>query len=187
MPLSINHTWPLLGIQTQSAKLNLSNNFVSDFKISHTEPQLQIQSTKPKLHIDQTKAFGDEGLKSIQDLMDQFSQDGKQAVLNYIANKVEEGNRIGSIEYGGNPIADMARESGLKQRDFTIGIMPEHPPEIQVEEGEVKFDLIRGKVNTEYNHVPIEMNYIPAEIKYYMIQNGDLNIEYRGNNVDTKV
>lgn len=187
MPLNITHTWPKLGMDIQNAKLNLSNNFVVDFKVSHTDPQLQINSSSSKLHIDQTKAFGDEGLKTIQDLMDQFVQDGKQAALSYIEKKVAESERLSEIEKGGSPIADIARDNTFPQKNFNIGMMPEHPPEIQVEPGKLKFNLIKGEVNIEYNHVPIEANYIPPKIKYYMIQNGDLNIEFTGNNVDTKV
>ena len=187
MVISISHTWPKIGIQTQDAQLNLRNNGKTDHIISHTEPQIDITSTKSKVYIDQSQCFADAGLKGISDFANEYVQLGKQATMQYIQKRSQEGDSYANTQYGGRPILDNIANEMNQTLDYNIGLMPEHSPVIEIEPGVLDIQLIEGKVNVEYNKVPVDAEYVPYQVKVYMEQEGSLEIQFVGSNFDSKI
>lgn len=187
MNIRITQTWAQIGINTQNARLEMRNNGKLDFIVKHTEPKVQIDSTLPKVHIDQSKAFADEGLKGIADFMQEAVDLGKKNAMEYTARKAQQGDTYAKIENKGKPILDAIKEELTNFVDYNVVAMPQHAPEIYVEEGETNIQAIEGQVETFFNYTPIESTFIPPEIEIYMKQKGSVSIEYVGNNVDTKI
>lgn len=187
MDIRITQTYPKIGIQTQNAKLELSNCGKTDFTINHTEPKLELHTTQAKVYIDQSRCFADEGLKGIKDLMDDMVSQAQAQAFQYIAKKAEEGDSYARIENGGKPILDAMKQDLYQTVDYNIGLMPTQGPEITVEPGEVETNLIRGEVNATFNYVPIEGAYTPGKVSFDLLQKGSVEIEYVGKNIDTKL
>lgn len=187
MDIKITQTHPQIGIHTQNAKLELSNNGETDYTISHTEPKISLHTTQAKVFIDQTRCFADEGLKNLKDFMAEIVAKAKSQVFQYVAKKAQEGDSYASIENGGNAIIGAIKQDMYETVDYNIGLVPSQGPEISVQMGEVRSELVRGEVNTSYNNVPIEGSYTPGQVNFNLLQKGSINIEYVGNNVDAKV
>lgn len=187
MDIRITQTYAKLGIDTQNAIYNMRNNGKTDFTMRHTEPQIQIHSTAPQILIDQTQSFADEGLKGNTAFLDESVALGKQNLLQYVGKEAQEGDSFAQIQYGGKPILEAIRQEGYQTKEYDVGIMPEHAPQISLQEGEVDIQLMEGDVQTQYNYVPIDVQYAAGRVSYYLRQKNGVNIEYIGSNVDTKV
>jgi hypothetical protein len=121
LDIKITQTYPKIGIQTQNAGLELSNNGKTDFTISHTEPRLEMQTTLPKVQIDQSRCFSDEGLKGIKDFMDSIVAQAQAQASQYISKKAQEGDSYTRIENGGRPILDAIKSDIYVTHEYDVG------------------------------------------------------------------
>lgn len=187
MDIRITQTQAKIGVETQNASINISNNGKTDFTISHTEPQIQMRSRQPQILIDQTKAREDEGFKGIATFAAENASRGRQAALQYIGKTAREGDSFAKLQNGGKPMIQAIKQDAYESHEYDVGLVPSHNPEFNLKRGEVAVQVIEGDVQTQYNNVPIETRYSPGKVSYYMLQKGGVNVQYIGSNVDTKV
>lgn len=72
---------------------------------------LEISTTRPKLSLDTTEARAAIDLKSIRRRIEEYAEQGKQAALDGIGRRAQEGQQLLQIENGGNMIAELAKQN----------------------------------------------------------------------------
>jgi hypothetical protein len=187
MDLRITQTWPKIGIETQKGTLSIANNNQIGLSISHTEPQIQMNSTPAKIYIDQTQCFADAGRKNNKDFAEEKSQMSAQNVMDYIGKMSSNGDRLAKIEQGGKRNLEIIHEEQYNTVDYNIGLIPQHRPEINAERGDVNIEVIKGKIDNQYEQIPLKMQCTPTQVNIYLLQKGSIDIEYVGKNIDTKI
>jgi hypothetical protein len=168
-----------LNIQTQKGQLVIQQP-PAELSIQQPKAELEIERTSSKLTIDQTKAREDVELKSIFKRIEEAAQMGIQAVNEWTARRIQEGDELMRIENMGNPIAEQAkRHHNLPEHEFGIGWIPS--------EGSVKINYDPGKldVNWQINKPIIEanvqkpiINYDPGKVNISMQQYQSLKVDF---------
>jgi hypothetical protein len=100
--------------------------------------KIQLHTRLPRIKIDSTDTRADLGFKSPQAIREEGVALGKQAVLDGIGRRAEEGNRFQRIEDDSNPIAEIASEVMQETVGYNVALVPKTPPQISFEEGKVE-------------------------------------------------
>lgn len=185
--LSIHQTYGKIGLEIQNAQLSIQQP-KAQINMHQELPQVQIETTPLEMHIDQQDCWNEVGLKDNAALIYDNGQEARQAAMEGIARRAEEGTRLLSIENGGKPIIEMAKEaSNPPPKTVNIAFLPQSRPKIDFTGGEVHFSLQEGRVDWEV--IPqkpiIEVSQYPS-VNVYMQQWPSINIEYLGNNLDRR-
>lgn len=192
MDIRITTTDARIGIETIPARLERKSN-PARMEIKQKQALLEIETVKPRIKIDQYEAFASAGRKNNLDLAVDIAQEGYKQVMEYIAKKASDGDRLAAIHIKRDPIVEFAERDSYVKRDFNIDFIPKARPKITVEEGEVKVELAGGpnaffdKVKINFVPHTYETKYIPGNVNIYMEQYPSVDIEYIGNNVDQYV
>lgn len=174
-----------LQIQQQPARIGLIINHPhinletrqSQLRIHASEPEIRIESPHPKIIIDQTECFKSYFKMNLRDFGSYCSSRGKQACLEGIRRRVEEGDILGAIGKGGS-IANIAAQKLNRTREFTIKSLPEHPPEITAIVEPVKVDCIPGSVSAEVNPGSVNNHFQWGEVQVYLQQQNAISIRW---------
>lgn len=168
--LDINTTRPVLNLQATSPQIQIDS-----------EPaKLEIRQAKGELEIDNTPYRYSIGIKNIQEMARDNAQAGRQTALETIGRIAEEGNRLASIENGGNPIADMAAESSIVEApEITWShIEPPNinyrmtPAQIEVTPGKLDINLQRGTVDSNLQRGTVDIRIGQYQsIKFWTTEN----------------
>lgn len=161
----------------------------AELEIKQEAAELEISQRGSKLVIDQTQAWNEMNLKDPFTLTRDWARDAYQQVMQGIARRVEEGDYLATIENKGNPIAEMARQSGSPgPARFNIAFIPSF--------GSVSINFIPGEVNMNWKqggvfieaetHKPIH-EYSPGKIEIYLKQKESLTVDFIGHEVDFKL
>lgn len=182
MQLSITTRPGLIGIRTTPGQFNMENR-PARLEMHQEHAAISIETKKPVLEISQYESMAQMGYKNTGDVALELAQLGKQKAMEYIANKTAEGNRLKSIENGGNPIREIAIEKAWPQKQRQGGYTPIVGPKFHATPGEVfitpppvnnpthigyEADFIPGELNIQYN---------PAKLEIYMRQYPEINID----------
>ena len=97
--------------------------------------KVNIRTEHSKIKIDQTKCFESIGIKSARVIAKESAQKSYNSALQYIRKVAQDGDRLASVEKGGNPIAEIAKRDSIEYKDYNVGIIPKVRPEISVEGG----------------------------------------------------
>ncbi|WP_445487933.1 DUF6470 family protein [Niallia sp. 03133] len=166
----------------------------ADLSIEQPAAEMNIERTPSKLTIDQTKAREDVDLKSIRVRKEEAAQLGKQALLEGIARRIQDGDELMRIENGGNPIKTQAkRNSEGPPKQFGLAWIPSA--------GSVKVGYDPGNVEINWKtHAPtIEttinkpiFTYRPGEVNISLKQYPSLtidfdNLKYVGTNYEQSI
>lgn len=187
--LEIKTTNGKIGIQSKAAKLSIHPQ-KADLQIRQPKAEMKIHVKPGKLLIDQSKAFSEEHLKPVSELIADYAKRGKQAVLQGIARKVQEGDALMNIQNGGHPIADIAkRDSTDPQLEYNIGWIPNSV-------FDVKIHYIPSKLSIQWSiHKPIikatphhpQYKYSPGTVDVYMKQWPSIHIKEVGGKYDQNI
>ncbi|MDQ2085102.1 DUF6470 family protein [Herbivorax sp. ANBcel31] len=192
MDISINTTHARLGIETTPARLETKTD-MARLELKQNHAKMKIKTEPPKVKIDQYEAFASAGLKKPLDLTKENAQISYQKVMEYIARKASDGDRLAAIHKGGDPIVEFAKRASYTKKDFNIDFIPKTGPEITLEEGKLKRELEGGSNvvlnSVQKNFVPqsLNSNYVSGNVNIYMQQSYSVDIEYIGNNVSQYV
>ncbi|WP_141604114.1 DUF6470 family protein [Terrilactibacillus laevilacticus] len=184
--LEMHQVYGKIDIQTQNANLDIEQGKAQQ-SIKQQSAEMKINRQPARLTIDQTEAWNNLGLKSAFTAIQENAQKGKQAVLDGIARRAEQGDELMHIERGGNPIADQARLNSQYHETFDTG----HTPPFKA----VKIDGVPGSLQIDWQtHKPeisAEVNapqftYTPGNVQVTMAQYPSLTIEPVGLLIDQK-
>lgn len=82
-----------MNYRTTQPQLNISQQ-QANMQIEQPAATLDITAKQGTLHIDQSKAFAEAGAKSVKQLNDEYVQKGKQAVMQMMAKKAQQGEQL---------------------------------------------------------------------------------------------
>ena len=102
--------------------------------------KLFIHTELPQIRIDSSRTREEIGLKSPSGICREGTALAKQAVLEGIGRRAQEGDRFQKIENPSDPVAEIAAQVLDKQVDYNVGLIPQTPPQISVERGGVKVE-----------------------------------------------
>lgn len=139
--------------------------------------ELDIETTNGKLHIDQSQSRADTGLVTLRAAMKQFADNGNQAVLEGIARRAIEGNRLMKIEYGFTAIQDIARE---KMQKTYVPVWMDFMPKY----GSTKINYEPGTVDIQYNARKPEIQITPQRAIHTYTQGKAEGYVLRENQLD---
>ncbi|WP_243299772.1 DUF6470 family protein [Bacillus litorisediminis] len=169
----------ILGIRTKNATQEIKQPH-ADVQIRQPKAELSIETKNGQLTIDQTKAWEDMKLYSPLRSIEVFAQEGKQAWLEGIARRAQEGNQLMKIENGGDAIADIAYQKVKPETlNYNIGWIPSHfSVRIHYEPGNV--EIHAQPREPEINVIPQKpiISYTPGDVSYQLVQQPDLKIEF---------
>jgi hypothetical protein len=182
MQLSISTKPGLIGIQTTPGQWNMESR-AARLEVHQEHAAVIIETQKPVLEISQYQARAQLGYKSTGDVVLELSQLGKQKAMEYIANKVEEGNRLKAIEKGGNAIREIAIDKAWPEKQRQGGYTPIVGPEFHATPGDVMVTTpqVENPVHIGYEaeFIPgeLDIQYMPAKVEIYMRQYPEINID----------
>jgi Family of unknown function (DUF6470) len=185
---------PQLRMQSQMAQIEIQqtpgNQVIrqpkADISIQQPKPEIRMRTTPSRLTIDQTKAFEDMNLMNILKRNEKFAQEGKQAVLDGIARRAQQGTELMKIEHKGKPAITQAVQNAfppMKRLGITFIPSPfsvktsyqpsqlqidvqTHRPITNARPKQVEHDYEKGEVNIrmkQYQHLTIEVAYPDEE------------------------
>ncbi len=177
MRLAIHTVWSRIGLNIKKPVQEILQPR-GEQSIRQIKPQMTVERELPKVLIDQRRCFSEAGLKSPQELTDEYAALGRQAALEGTARRAEEGTRLGRIEDSlslRELLAGMAEENTWPKIDFNIDFIPKSRPQIEVT-GYLKIDWQLGKAITEYTPRKAVTRYQPGKVEVYLRQRGYVQI-----------
>lgn len=184
--LIINKVDGQLGIKTTNAKLYIEQP-PADFRIEHKDSKLIMHTEQVQILIDQSACFSEEGLKSNMELLEQAKEMGRQALMEGIARRAQEGRRMGNVGKNANAIAEIAFENSFDNHEFGLATIPMSRPKFDVKGGTVDIQVDEGYVRIYASPNKPKIEVEPGKVEIYMIQYPQISFEYTGNSVDEKV
>lgn len=184
MDLQINQQPALIGLDIHKPAIKL-NTTLPYLDIKTTPVSLQIENPPAKLEIDWSQCRSDMGLKAPQAVCRDHSQLSLSRGLEAIGTIAAEGDTLGRIE--ASTSVDQLVASRLQAEsevDYNVALMPEHPPEVDVETKRVEVTLEPREVNCNLQRGIIENNTQWAKVEMYLLQKPSINVEWIGSYYD---
>lgn len=187
MDLRITQTYGQIGIETYRSHIEIQQN-PPKAHIEQRPPELTIDRKPPKVYIDQTQCFAESGLKPALQLASDFYREGLQVAFEAIGRIAQEGSRLAAIEKGGNPIPEIAGEKSRRDYEITMVQMPKSRPDIEWDMGYLHINWKPNPAKIEWEtYTTAQINASRHRVDIYMKQWPDIEIEYIGNSIDSKI
>ena len=174
--LQIRTTDAKIGLTTTRAKQEIEQR-PATMSIEQPKAIQEIRTTPAQLKIDTSEARAQYGFKTISQLSRENAQEGQQAALEGIGRRAQQGRALMSIENGGNPIANQAKQSWPQMKRSGIKFIPSH--------GSVKIDYTPAKVNISHEAqkpiIDVQGNkpvhrYTPGSVSVELLQKPTIEI-----------
>ncbi|MGY3714873.1 DUF6470 family protein [Sutcliffiella cohnii] len=180
--------FPQIRLQSTFGKIDLQMNKPqqeirqrpAELSIEQPKADMQIRRTPSMLSIDQTQAWEDMDLKHISRRIEEAAQLGKQAIMEGMARRAEQGDELMKIEYGGNPMPSQAkRNSENPEKQINVGWIPAHfSVKIDYEPSKVEIDVTPQKAIIDVQVQKPEHNYTPGSVDVNIAQYPSLQIDF---------
>lgn len=141
----------------------------AELQIKPEPATVEISSPRGELHIDQAPCRYSLGIKNYTDFSRDFAREGKQAVLEGISRIAQEGTRLASIEKGGNPIAEIAKEA-TRPQPRTVTMVPIQPPIISYKAKPVEYNPSRGQLRFSVIPGAVSNDFQPGKVDIQILQ-----------------
>lgn len=182
----ISTTDALIGINSTPTRISIVQPR-ADFQISHENSKLEMHTEQVEIRIDQQQCFNESGLKDFKTLNRDHAMEGKQAVLEGIARRAGEGNRMAAIQNGGNAFAEIAYSNSFTNHTFNMVTMPMSRPTIDFVGGTVDIRVDEGYVDIKSKPNKPIIDVEVGDVEIFMRQKPEINIEYTGKELDVKL
>ncbi|GEN47164.1 DUF6470 family protein [Alkalibacillus haloalkaliphilus] len=171
------------------------NQREADLQISQPEADLQITHTPSKLTIDQTAAWRDMGIISIEESISKSASEGMQKAIEGMARRARDGNEMQRIENGGDAIPRIAKRNMPNERqDFTIGFIPSSyfAVDIDYDPGDVEVNIQKNDPIIDARAHKPTFDYTPGQLDTYLAQEPHFEIDvdmdtFRAQQLDMKI
>lgn len=185
MELRINHSWPQLGMETTPPQ-QLIEQPRAQLETTTTPVQGSVEGEAFRLEIDQSACFAETGLKNIFDLIKDYAQEGRGALLEGIGRRAAEGTQLAAIDKG-RRLEDIIAEKTLpRMADSTIAFIPQSRPQINFTGGKT-YKLEAGETNTKITPARPIHEYTPGSVSIYLKQMPELQIDWVPGKLDQRV
>lgn len=179
---------PQIRLESQFASIGLRQSSANqeirqpkaELTIQQPQADVSIQITKSKLTIDQTKAWEDMNLMSTARQTEVFAQEGKNALLEGMERRAQQGTSLMEIENGGNAIVEQAVMNGHDQmKGIGFKYIPSQfsvkfhyqPSEVHID-AQANQPIIDVQVNKPEHH------YERGQVEIFMERYEQLDISY---------
>ncbi|MEN2768735.1 DUF6470 family protein [Ornithinibacillus xuwenensis] len=179
---------PQIRIQSQMAKINISTQSgkqeirqpKADLSIQQPRAEITMKTTPSKLSIDQTQAWEDMNIRSIERFNEKVAQEAKQAALEGMGRRASQGTELMKIENKGNPLISQAFTNAHDpMRALGIKFIPSvFAVKINYQPSDVQIDVKANKPIIDATVNKPEVNYIPGSVDISMAQYQDLEIDF---------
>lgn len=185
--LELHNTFAKLGIKKRNATIQIRQP-QAELTYNQPQPEVKMYKTKGKLTIDQTEAFADAGLKHPFRMTEEQFIKSKQKVLQALATKAAEGDRLMKIEYQSSSVIPQIAKNNSEppQKEFNIGFVPSSMSKVKIhyEPSKIKMDvnLENFTLHVKPNKPIIKFNQ--GDLQIYLKQKANLQIQAVGAAVD---
>ncbi|UMZ74994.1 DUF6470 family protein [Natranaerofaba carboxydovora] len=164
--LEINITFGSLDLQStpMESELDMSRR---DFQLDKEDRQFSLTTNFPQVQVDSTEVYEDLNRKKVVSLASERADKGMQEAYEAIGRISAWGDQLQRIEDGGNPLIDQVIQHVFAEDEFNIALVPQNPPRIEVQEGEIDLD---------YSPEELRINLEDIARRAY-IEAGSLNIQ----------
>lgn len=177
--------FPHIQIRQQYAKLGFDADPATmeqkqpkaTFEMRYVKPKLDIVSPRGDLQIDQSKAWDAYGRGGHLAMMNRIYKEAHNVVMQGIARRVEQGNRLWAIHKGGNAIKENAKELVFQFPEFEYeGPAAYDNVDIHYTAQKPQINVERGRVelNTQVNRP--ELSVQRGKLDMYMQQYAKVEI-----------
>ncbi|ACL70460.1 DUF6470 family protein [Halothermothrix orenii] len=186
MKLDIETTYSKIGVKSIPGRVYIKSN--RDFSMKKKLPRMRLKTGKAKLEIDWRKTKYDLGIKTIKQLNRDHIKKSIDKGLKATGKIAKEGDRLARIEDNNyKVIARIARENfNDKLFNGNVGLIPQHPPDINIIRSGVKTELDWGRVDVIKKEVFSKISGEPGKTRVYLKEKGMVEVTYRGNKVNIK-
>ncbi len=184
MDLRIIQQPALVGLDIHKPAIKL-NTTLPYLDIKTTPVSLQIDNPSAKLEIDWTQCRADMGLKTPPAVCRENAQLSLSQGLEAIGTIAAEVDTLGNIEAPtsvGQLVA--SRLQAESEVDYNVALMPEHPPQVNVETNGVEVTLEPQEVNCNLQRGILENKTAWAKVDMYLLQKPSINVEWIGSYYD---
>lgn len=178
----INQTFGRIGIE-QSRDIMHMNAPPADFKLEKKPVTLSIKKTWPAVHINQTETRASMGYKPVVPFQKDIAQKGQSIALAGIRRIAREGDRLGRIEEGGNPIPEIAEANAWPEKEFNIAMIPKTPPDISYT-GSLDIKVVPGNVAVDSEARFPQTSVQKGSLDVYVRVKPAVNIDVTGQWID---
>jgi hypothetical protein len=174
--IALRITQPVQELQQKPAELS----------IKQESAKMSIENKPSQLRIDDEQFWNDLGFKSIPTLSQENAQQGRDAALDFIATKAQEGDQLAKIEHKSDAIVGIVNEKVLQPKaDFNIAFIPSPGSvKIQFTPAELHINWKKGGADIQVTPNKVIHNYTPGKTEVYLQQRQQLQIDFVGTNVD---
>ncbi len=187
MNLEINTTYGQVGVDSYPGSIKIDSN--RDFAMKSKPPEMELKPGKSELRIDREKTNYDLGLKTIRQSFRDFKKKSNEAGLEAIGKIAREGDMLGRIEKNDASIISRLARQNFMDEPFAgnVGLIPEHPPEIEVESRLPETKLKWADIKVIKRKVFSDITGKPGKAEVYLLQKGGVEVSYKGKNMDLQV
>lgn len=176
MELRINHTWPQLGFETTPPIQRIEQPRAS-LETTTTPMQVSVEGEAFHVEIDQSRCFAEAGLKNILEVIRDYAQEGRAALLEGIGRRAAEGTQMAAIDKG-RRIEDIIAEKTLPRlAQSVLTFIPQSRPEISFVGGKT-YKIEPGETNTKITANLPTHDYTPGSVRIYPTQYPELQIDW---------
>lgn len=170
LQLGLNTIRPVQDLQQPQAQINMQA----------IPTRMEIRMTRPELRIDSTEARADLGFISTARGTAQYATKGRQAALEAIAKKAQEGLALRSIEHGrgGIQLKQISKQNFNKPMlDSQVTFLPKF--------GSLSIDWIPGSLEIQFHTGGVDINtivqppihnYTPGRVEGYVLQQNSIRM-----------
>jgi hypothetical protein len=180
--LRIEQTFGRIGIEQTRGSMRMQV-LPADFKITQKPAVVRIEKDWPAVQIDWRATRASMGYKDIVPFQKDVARKGRSAALSGIQRIAREGDRLGRIEAGGNPIPDIAEAAAWPAKDFNIALMPDRPPVISAA-GRLDIKIMPGDVSVDSTTRFPQISGQGGTIDVYVKVKPSIKIEVVGRQID---
>ena len=184
MDLRITQQPALVGLDIHKPAIKLDTT-LPYLDIKTTPVSLQVDNPPPKMEIDWRQCRADMGSQVPIDFCNTYAHLGISQGLEAISNIAAEGDNLGRIEAPttmGQLVA--SRLQAESEVDYNVALIPEHPPEVNIETNKVEVTLEPREINCNLQRGILENNTEWAKVDMYLLQKPSINVEWIGSYYD---
>lgn len=115
-----------------------------------------------KIQMDNKDFFESIGIKSVDKVLKESAEYGKQAVLKSMARCTKENDAL--LGPDGMTMAEVVAQSSYKTISSTLDFIPENRPKISWKDGYTDIKYIKDDRNVEWKPPEIEFEYVPYSV-----------------------
>ncbi|QAT42020.1 DUF6470 family protein [Aminipila luticellarii] len=181
-PLLDIKTVPIcIEFKTRAPQLRLEKA-TAELEMSTDKGGLQIKSRPIRVNIDTFETKKSAGNGDVFDSVKKYAAEGRKAAYQATARYGQEGNILMDVEPNEEAFQQIAdlRLGNNEHQTPNIRWIPDVPPDIQWQPGEMTIKYQMDKINFDFKQQTRPLKFIPGDIEFTVTQKPDVVITYIG-------